>query len=83
MAAGPDSMKRMMDGLSMDLLGRTLSDKEFKRYYGSYTGAFAGNPGMDPTQHGIEAMQRNDDYQEFQVASKFASAMKSVIEGAA
>lgn len=82
-AAGPDSMKRMMDALSMDMLGRTLSDKEFKRYYGSYKGAFAGNPAVDTQQHGMDALQRNDDYQEFQVASKFATAMKSVIEGAA
>jgi hypothetical protein len=76
-------MKRMMDALSMDLLGRTLNDKEFKRYYGRYKGAFAGNPAVDPQQHGTEALQRNDDYQEYQVATKFATAMKSVIEGAA
>ena len=81
-AAGPDAVKRVMDSLANDLLGRTLSDKEFRRYYGSYRSAFAGNPGMDMQQHGTEALQGNDDYQEFQVASKFATAMDSVLRGA-
>ena len=82
-AADPSSMKRLMDQLSLDMLGRTLSDKEFKSYYGKYKGAFSGNPAIDAQQHGMEALQRNNDYQEFQVASKFATAMKSVMEGAA
>jgi hypothetical protein len=83
MAAGPDSIRRIMDSLSNDLLGRTLSDKEFQQYYGSYRSAFSGNPEVDMQQHGIEALQANDDYQEYQVASKFASAMDSVLRGAA
>ena len=81
-AAQPDEVKRVMNSLASDLLGRTLSDKEFDRYYGSYKKAFSGNPGMDMPQHGTEALQSNEDYQEFQVASKFASAMNSVLRGA-
>jgi hypothetical protein len=81
-AAGPDAVKRVMDSLANDLLGRTLSDKEFKRYYGSYKSAFAGNPDMDMQQHGIEALEGDDDYQEYQVAQKFATAMDSVLRGA-
>jgi hypothetical protein len=78
----PDEVKRVMNSLASDLLGRTLSDKEFDRYYGSYKKTFSGNPKMDMKQHGTEALQSNEDYQEFQVASKFASAMKSVLKGA-
>lgn len=82
-ALGADTMRRAMDALAGDLIGRTLSDKEFKRYYGAYRSDFAGNPALDTTQHGTEALQRNDDYQEYQVAAKFATAMESVIRGAA
>ena len=35
------------------------------------------------TKRAIEALQANDDYQEYQVATKFASAMDSVLRGAA
>lgn len=80
--ADPTAMKRMMDALAQDKLGRTLSDKEFNRYYKSYAGDFRGNPRMDPTQHGVEALQGNEDYQEYQVAQKFADAFDGVLRGA-
>ena len=80
--ADPTAMRRMMDALAEDKIGRTLSDKEFNRYYKSYAGDFRGNPRMDPQQHGIEALQGNEDYQEYQVAQKFADAFEGVIRGA-
>lgn len=80
--ADATSIKRMMDSLSLDKIGRTLSDQEFQRYYGSYVRAFRGNPELDPNQHGVNALQANDDYQEYQVATKFASAFDKVLRGA-
>lgn len=74
--------KRMMDSLATSLLGRTLSDAEFKDYYSEYTQRFAANPAMDIQQDATEAIQTQEDYQEYQVAGKFAQAMQSVIKGA-
>lgn len=82
-AAGADSMRRMMDSLANDLIGRTLSEKEFRQYYRAYKGDFGGNPALDEQQHGTNALKANDDYQEYQVAEKFATAMQSVLRGAA
>lgn len=86
-AAGPtpydqSTVKRMMDSLSNDLIGKTLSDEEFKRYYSSYTGAFSGNPEVDLQQHGTEALQADEGYQEYQVAGKFAKAFEGILRGA-
>lgn len=77
------AVRRAMDALSRNLVGRTLSNREFKDYYRQYKSEFAGNPDVDMQQNGIEALQRNDDYQEYQVATKFATAMESVIKGGA
>lgn len=79
--ADSTSIRRAMDQVSTGLLGRTLSDKEFNAYYKSYTSVFAGNPDMDPTQDMIEAARTEDDYQEYQVATKFAGALQSVLKG--
>jgi len=77
------AVRRAMDTLARNSIGRTLSNREFRDYYRQYKSEFAGNPDMDMQQNGIEALQRNDDYQEYQVATKFADAMKSVIRGVA
>lgn len=76
-------VRRSMDSLARDLIGRTLSDDEFGKYYGAYTSSFAANPAVDQQQHGIDALKREDDYQEYQVVSKFAQAMDAVIKGVA
>lgn len=81
--ADASAVRRAMDTLSRNMLGRTLSNREFRDYYKQYKTEFAGNPDVDMQQNGIEALQRNDDYQEYQVATKFASAMESVIRGGA
>lgn len=87
-AAAPEpldasAVRRAMDTLARNSIGRTLSNREFRDYYRQYKSEFSGNPDVDMQQNGIEALQRNDDYQEYQVATKFASAMESVIKGVA
>lgn len=79
--ADPSSIRRAMDQVSTGLLGLTLSDKEFDKYYGTYTSDFSGNPDMDPTQHMIEAARTDDNYEEFQVATKFTGALSDVLKG--
>lgn len=86
-AAGPKpideaGIRRAMDSVSTSLIGRTLSDKEFKQYYHSYTKDFGGNPGLDYQQHETEAIKKEEDYQEMQVAQKFSKAFDSVLKGA-
>lgn len=81
--ADASAVRRAMDTLARGTLGRTLSNREFRDYYKQYVSEFGKNPDIDMQQHGIEALQGNDDYQEFQVATKFADAMKSVIQGIA
>jgi hypothetical protein len=71
-----------MDSLSADMVGRRLSDKEFKKYYNSYTKDFSKNPELDYQQDATEALRQNDEYQEYQVATKFAGALSSVLKGA-
>lgn len=85
-SAGPQpadasSIRRAMDEVSRNLVGRTLGDDEFDKYYKSYVSAFSGNPDMDPTQDMIERVREEDDYQEFQVATKFAGALSGVLKG--
>lgn len=79
----PSAIRRAMDQVTMGLIGRTLSDKEFNKYYSQYVGAFSGNPDMDPAQHMIERTRKDEDYQEYQVATKFAGALDAVLRGAA
>lgn len=80
----PGEIRRAMDQVTMGLIGRTLSDKEFSRYYEGFKATFNSTGGrMDPTQNMIEAARKDDNYQEFQVATKFASALDSVLRGAA
>lgn len=79
----PDEIRRAMDSVSMNLIGRTLSDKEFSRYYTGFAGEFQRTGGnMDPAQDMIEAVRQDDNYQEYQVATKFAGALDSVLKGA-
>ncbi len=82
-AADPTAIRRAMDQVTTGLIGRTLSDKEFDGYYKSYVSAFNSNPDMDPAQDMIEAARTDDNYQEFQVATKFAGALSDVIRGTA
>ena len=81
-AADPSTIRRMMDQISTAMLGRTLSDKEFKHYYQSYVNGFNGNNNMDPQQHAMDAVRGQGDYEEYQVATKFAGALQSVLKGA-
>jgi hypothetical protein len=83
MPAGRDAIKRAMDTMAMDLIGRSLSEDEVDRYYSRYVKEFSGNPNMDMQASGIDALQSNVDYQEYQVAQKFASAFGSVLRGSA
>ena len=83
MPAGRDAIKRAMDTMALDLIGRTLSEDEVDRYYSQYVKQFGKNPNMDMQASGIDALQSNVDYQEFQVAQKFASAFDSVLRGSA
>ena len=75
-------IRRAMDSVSTNLIGRTLSDAEFKKYYSSYTRDFSGDPGLDYQQHEVEAIKKEDDYQEMQVAQKFSKAFDAVLKGA-
>ena len=75
-------IRRAMDSVSTNLIGRTLSDEEFKKYYHSYTSAFSKDPGVDYQQHEVEAIKKQDDYQEMQVAQKFSKAFDAVLKGA-
>jgi|694.fasta_scaffold36083_3 hypothetical protein len=75
-------IRRAMDSVSTNLIGRTLSDDEFKNYYGSYAKDFRKDPGLDYQQHETEAIKREEDYQEMQVAQKFSKAFSSVLKGA-
>ena len=71
-----------MDQVSLNYVGRTLDDSEFKRFYGDYKSTFSGNPGVDPVQLATDRVRQEGDYQEYQVATKFAGALQSVIGGA-
>lgn len=79
--ADPSAIRRAYDQVTTNLLGRTLRDEEFDKYYKSYTSDFSSNPDMDPAQHMIESARTEDDYQEYQVATKFAGALESVLKG--
>lgn len=81
-APDSSSVRRAMDQVSMGLLGRTLSEKEFNKYYQSYVSEFSGNPDMDPQQNMIERVRQEKDYDEYQVAAKFSSALSGVLRGA-
>lgn len=79
----PDELRRAMDSVSMGLIGRSLSDKEFYGYYERFKGQFAATGGnMDAGQDMIEYVRKDRDYQEYQVATKFAGALESVLKGA-
>lgn len=80
--ADATGMRRVMDSLATNLVGRTLSDEEFNSSYKDYAAKFAANPDVDPTQVATESVQGNPDYQEYQVATKFAKAFDSVLRGA-
>lgn len=80
---GVDTVRQAMDQVSVGLIGRTLSDKEFARYYEHFKGDFASSGGnMEIGQDAKEFVQKDEDYQEYQVATKFASALDSVLKGA-
>lgn len=81
--ADPSAIRRAMDQVTMGLIGRSLSDKEFNRYYQSYVSEFSGNPDMDPGQDMIERARKDEGYQEYQIATKFAGALDKVLRGAA
>lgn len=80
----PDAtqIRRIMDATSSSLIGRTLSDKEFNKYYKQYLGEFNANPNIDTQQALTERVRKEEDYQEMQVASKFSNAMSQVMKGA-
>ncbi len=75
------SIRRIMDSTSNNLIGRTLSDKEFDKYYKQYVGEFDANPDMDTQQVLTERVREEKDYQEASVAGKFSQAMASVMRG--
>jgi hypothetical protein len=76
------SIRRVMDATSNNLIGRTLSDKEFDKYYKQYVGEFNANPDMDTQQVLTERVRKEKDYQEASVAGKFSQALASVMKGA-
>lgn len=80
----PDAtqIRRIMDATSNNLVGRTLSDKEFNKYYKNYVDQFNANPDLDTQQVLTERVRKEEDYQEMQVASKFSQAMSSIMKGA-
>jgi hypothetical protein len=83
MPADSSAIRRAMDTVTTQLLGRTMSDKEFNRYYSSYVKEFGGNPDMDATQNMIEAAKSQEDYAEYTIATQFAGALDKVLRGAA
>lgn len=76
------SIRRIMDATSNNLIGRTLSDKEFNKYYKQYVGEFNANPNIDTQQILTERVRKEKDYQEASVAGKFSQALASVMRGA-
>lgn len=81
-APDPTQIRRIMDATSMSMVGRTLSDKEFKKYYEQYKKQYLGAEGNIDTQQILtERVRKEEDYQEASVANKFASAMSAVLKG--
>lgn len=76
------SIRKIMDATSNNLVGRTLSDAEFDKYYKNYVDQFNANPDLDTQQVLTERVRKEEDYQEMQVASKFSKAMSSIMKGA-
>ena len=80
--ADATSIRRVMDATSTNLVGRTLSDAEFDKYYKQYVDQFNANPDLDTQQVLTERIREEDDYQEMQVAAKFSEAMSGIMKGA-
>jgi hypothetical protein len=75
-------IRRIMDQTSMGLIGRTLNDKEFNKYYKEYKKEYLGAQGNIDTQQVLtERIREEDDYQEMSVAKKFGAAMANVLKG--
>ena len=75
-------IRRIMDQTSMGLIGRTLSDKEFNKYYKEYKSEYLGAQGNIDTQQVLtERVRKEEDYQEMSVAKKFGAAMANVLKG--
>jgi hypothetical protein len=79
--ADPTSIRRVMDVTSSALIGRTISEDEFNKFYKQYTNEFGSNPDVDPNQLAKEYARTDEDYQEYQVASKFSKSMSRVLRG--
>jgi len=79
--ADPTSIRRIMDVTSSALIGRTISENEFNKFYKQYTNEFGSNPDVDPNQLAKEYARTDEDYQEYQVASKFSKSMSRVLRG--
>jgi hypothetical protein len=81
-APDPTQIRRIMDATSMSMVGRTLSDKEFNKYYDQYKKQYLSAEGNIDTQQILtERVRKEEDYQEASVANKFASAMSAVLKG--
>ena len=66
----------------MNMVGRTLSDKEFDKYYKQYKSEYLSAGGNVDTQQLLtERVRKEEDYQEMSVAKKFGAAMSNVLKG--
>jgi hypothetical protein len=75
-------IRRIMDSTSMNMVGRTLSDDEFDKYYKQYKNEYMSNEGNVDTQQLLtERVRKEEDYQEMSVAKKFGAAMSNVLKG--
>lgn len=75
-------IRRIMDQTSTGLIGRTLNDKEFNKYYKEYKKEYLGSEGNIDTQQVLtERVRKEEDYQEMSVAKKFGAAMANVLKG--
>jgi hypothetical protein len=75
-------IRRIMDQTSMGLIGRTLNDKEFDKYYKEYKKQYLSSGGnIDTNQVLTERVRKEEDYQEMSVAKKFGAAMANVLKG--
>ncbi|NDB65203.1 MAG: hypothetical protein EB168_05990 [Euryarchaeota archaeon] len=75
-------IRRIMDATSMNMVGRTLSDDEFDKYYKQYKNEYLSAGGNVDTQQLLtERVREEEDYQEMSVAKKFGAAMSNVLRG--
>ena len=75
-------IRRIMDSTSMNMVGRTLSDDEFDKYYKQYKNEYLSADGNVDTQQLLtERVRKEEDYQEMSVAKKFGAAMSNVLRG--